>query len=610
MAIPNIPELQNSLSSGRLDRQVQYPNKIFSLAEQYIPKTQKELFVFCEYFFRTNPTLNQAIRKAAAYPITDLAYEDTDEKTEEAYNDLFTSWDLRKKLIEMGIYWYVYGNVFLSINIVPTRYLKCPDCDARIPARTFMEQENFRWLRFRFHGKCIECGKTGDQEVVDIKTKRAKFVRLVIWDPNHIEIEFNPITDEKNYIYNLPNALKNKILMGDKSTLNSTPIEFIDAVREKSNVRINPENIFHFGRPGLSATDGGWGMPAPVPALQDLFYRGLLRRAQEAIANDHILPLRLLYPQAGSHSQIDLSSFKNNMEAELKEWRKDPNRLVTAPIPVGIEQAFGSARALSVAPELAQVDQNIVIGCGFITEWVYGGISWSGSSVSLRMLENEFKNYRENIEEFLQFVTGFVGSFLGWSKPEIRLTEFKMADDALRRDFMFKLNTMEKISDQTMLDELDWDASTEAKQIRKEMLEKYDNMVLSQKLQARAQGEAQLELNQYQRKMQEQMQADAGYPPGQEPGAMGGDPNQQGAQGNGEQGQYQPPQEQQYADPMAMAQAHAEELRGFSSEDQQLILQQIQDEQPTYYDILSEVLSSEAQPEGEQRQGKRQKPTI
>ena len=91
---------------------------------------------------------------------------------------------------------------------------------------------------------------------------------------------------------------------------------------------------------------------------------------------------------------------------------------------------------------------------------------------------------------------------------------------------------------------------------------------------------------------------------------MCGDPNQQGAQGNGEQGQYQPPQEQQYADPMAMAQAHAEELRGFSSEDQQLILQQIQDEQPTYYDILSEVLSSEAQPEGEQRQGKRQKPTI
>ena len=40
---------------------ITYPNKIFSLAEHYIPENITDLFKFCKYYFLTNPILSQVI---------------------------------------------------------------------------------------------------------------------------------------------------------------------------------------------------------------------------------------------------------------------------------------------------------------------------------------------------------------------------------------------------------------------------------------------------------------------------------------------------------------------------------------------------------------------
>lgn len=601
--------------SGQLDarqspKAIQYPNKIFSLSEHYIPSTPRELFKFCRYYYNTHGPLQQAIVRASRYLITDLQFETDNADLEDAYHDLFyRKWNIRNLLTEIGIYRKVYGNCFVSVHIIPQRYVKCNVCGHMHRAINFVQSKEFVWRRFRFHGRCIKCHQEGEFQVVDVHPKKPEFVRLVIWDPSNIDIVYNEITGETAYYYSIPQRLRAKITAGNPDIISTTPQMFIQAVKEGRKVRLRHRNLFHFARPGLSASEGGWGSPAPVPALPELFHRGVLRRAQEAVAAEHIVPLRLLFPNSNTDQpaqiQYDLGDFKSKVEDQLKKWKADPNHIAIVPYPVGVSDFSGKGRSLMVTSEIAQADQTAVVGAGYPIEFVWGGLSYSGSSVSLRMLENDFINERADIEDFFEFIVGIVAPFLSWKPLSIRLSEFKMADDQLRRDFMLKLNMMGKVSDDTMLSELGMDAKVEAAKIRKELRENLPTRLMQSRLEARTQGEAQLELAGINERIQKRMMAEdpamAGMAGEVDPVAQGGDPAAQ-AQAGGQDSSVDVPT-------MAWMQAH--EIGQMEPAARQDLLNQIQQETPNYHSMLMSILGDDGQdPLPEQRPGQRATPMI
>lgn len=89
-------------------------------------------------------------------------------------------------------------------------------------------------------------------EIVDKHFNNAQNFKLVRWNPENIDIEYNPITGTTKYYYKIPNKVKKKIVSGDRDTINEIPLVFLNALKEKKSIKLDPKNLYHFKRPTLA----------------------------------------------------------------------------------------------------------------------------------------------------------------------------------------------------------------------------------------------------------------------------------------------------------------------------------------------------------------------
>ena len=88
--------------------------------------------------------------------------------------------------------------------------------------------------------------------------------------------------------------------------------------------------------------------------------------------------------------------------------------------------------------------------------------SWTGSSVSLRVLENHFLTDRELIDSFLnEFLLPNLMRYFRLPKIRLKQRDFKMADDVQQKQLAMQLNQLGKISDTTLLGQSGFDFEDE-----------------------------------------------------------------------------------------------------------------------------------------------------
>jgi hypothetical protein len=386
---------------------------------------------------------------------------------------------------------------------------------------------------------CSKCEQTTEAKVEDYNVKNLKGIRLIRWNPEYVRIEHNELTGESDYFFEIPMTIRNDILMGKPHIVEKIPNIFVEALRKSKAIRFTDDQIFHLKRPTIAQKDMGWGMPLILPVLKDTYYLQILRKAQEAIAQQHIVPLRILFPQAGSASSdpftmTDLGMWRKRIEGEIQKWRNDPNYIPILPLPVGNEVIGGEGKALMLHQEMRAWSEQIVAGMHVPIEFVFGGLQYSGSNVSMRMLENQFLGFRTmQLMMVRDFILGRVADYMGWKRPKMRFKRFKMADDLQRSALNFQLNQGQKISDTTLLDDMDYDLVQEEKYKAAELQKQLENQRRMQIANANLQGELMLIQARYQIQAQKIMQ-EAGMP---QPGAgadgqqaaqsMVGDPSQQ-----------------------------------------------------------------------------------
>jgi hypothetical protein len=161
----------------------------------------------------------------------------------------------------------------------------------------------------------------------------------------------------------------------------------------------------------------------------------ILLKAQEAVLNDYILPLRIIYPQAAEAAaspvaQMSLARFSALMTRELEKHRLDPNHKIISSIPVGSELVGAEGKTLTLYQELETQANIICNGMNVPLELWKGGLSWSGSNVSLKFLENKFLMYRKHMLQICrEFIIKKVCEYMDMTAPQISFADFRMADD-------------------------------------------------------------------------------------------------------------------------------------------------------------------------------------
>ena len=501
---------------------LRYPSPFFDIAHMYLPSSYKSMLRWCRFYFLTNPIINNVVWKMSEYPVTDLVIDSSNTNLKNRWEDFFDN-TLQFKMfrVESGLDYYCYGNSFISIFFPFRKWLICPKCKKEMRVDKF----RYKFRDFKFHGEC-SCGYNGVFKAKDIHIRSYREIRLIRWNPENVTIVHNDVTGESEYFYNIPATLSNDIRMAKRSIIEKIPQIFIQAASKNKSVKFNSGNFFHRKRPTIAQKDKGWGLPMILPVLKDTFYLQILRKAQEAIAVEHIVPLRILFPQTSSasadvFSTVNISDWKETTEREILRWRLDNNYIPLLPLPMGQQTLGGDGRALSLSQEYKIWADHIVTGMGVPLEFAFGGMSYSGSNVSMRMLENHFIEDRSNhLKMVTNFIMPAISAFMGWPTTPCHFKKFKMADDLQRSAFFMQLNQANKLSDKALLEEVDWDSTEETTRIMEEQKRAMEAQRSTALAQATIQGEAQLVMQKYQMRgqkammqMQQQPQAPAAAPP-------------------------------------------------------------------------------------------------
>ncbi|MBI4305176.1 MAG: hypothetical protein HY678_02555, partial [Chloroflexi bacterium] len=464
-------------------------------AGTYFPETPKALFRFCRYYYYTVGIIGAAVDVHAAYPVTDIVVDDDDKDLRAKWGSIVNEqFKLKSFLVEAGKDYVTFGNSFISLHIPFQRWLICPDCRHKEPIETI----TYEFKNFVFQGPCKDCGHSVRYQVEDVTIRDLKRVNLIRWSPENIDIEYNPITGDHVYRYSIPNDIRRYVALGRRHIIERIPLVFIEAIRDHQPIIFNPKNIYHLKRPALAEKNMGWGEPALIRVLKDTYYLMVLRKAREAVAHQHIVPLWVLFPQPhgelNPYEHLNLAEWRGRLEEEIKKWRQDPNYIPIMPIPLGFQFIGGTFKSLDTTPEVQNLLLNILAGMNMPQEFIYGGLQYSGTSFSIRMLANLFSSYRS---QMLEFINGFfiprISETFSIRAVKCHFTDLKLADDVQKKTLLLSLNQQNKLSTSTLLSELGLDAAMELGKVKEEMKEQGEILARQMVAQERARADAMME---------------------------------------------------------------------------------------------------------------------
>lgn len=461
---------------------------LFDFLTAFAPRKLKDLFRLCEYLYFNSSQIYAALQKFCTYPVTSIVYETQNEALKAYYEELHDKVLKTKRiLIRAAVDKFVYGNAFFSMYTPFVRFLRCPRC-ARL---TNIAQVNYRFKlkRLAFNYTCAGCRGRVDavaakdpakSGVVDRKITRKDKLAVIRWDPKLMDIDYNPMTGHSEYYYTIPKEIKERCAKGSKHLVDTMPMEFLQAIRDDKIFKFADGQIFHMRMDAPAGIEAQWGFPPLASTIKLFFYAAVLRKANEAIALDYVVPLRIVSPKVASGNAdpvltISLSRWSDQMKTSVRKWRRDPLHIMWSPIPAEVTHLGGQARALMTLGEVQAAEDNIIAAMGLPKEFIYGGFSAMGSGIQLRVLENQLVHQTGDLNDLLQWITDGSARKLGRGVVATSLAPFRFIDDVQQKTLILQLNAADPsgpwISKRTMGKAFDIDPADERKWRKQEALD-------------------------------------------------------------------------------------------------------------------------------------------
>lgn len=460
------------------DRGASHPNPAFDYLTGFVPRKLKDLFKWCDFLSVDSAHIYAALKKFGELVITDIEYSTSNDGLRRQYKRLFEkTLKIKGALLVASLDKHIYGNHFTSFYQPFVRYLKCPSCEFLINIQHTDYQFTLKKLEFRY--RCKRCGKESAGKVVDRKIVDAHRLHIIRWDPKLIDIDYSPITGQSTYYYTIPEEIKEKVKRGAKHLINTMPKEFLEAIRDNKLFEFGKDAIFHVKVPSPSGFDQAWGFPPLTATMKLHLYTKILRKANEAIAQDHILPMRVMHPAATTGmdplQSISMARWQSELKGNIKRWRRDPLHMMFAPISVGVTNVGGDGRAMLTLGEVQEADKSIMAALGIPVEFLYGGLTKTGMEGTLRLIENQLQNHADDMNDLLQWYTDKAAKFLGWERLDTKLTPLRMVDDTENKNLILNMATgaagAQVISMTTVLDKLGIDLEDERRKRLQEVID-------------------------------------------------------------------------------------------------------------------------------------------
>lgn len=480
---PLIPGMgQNGMNPMQGGNYAATGSPFFTVANQFLPRNLHDVIRWARYITTWSPVTTEVIRKLATYPVTDFIVDTKNTETKAKYSQIFDSFKLKSALHDIGFDFYTLGNVFVSIYFPIHRSLECPSCKTQYNAKS-ADFLNFR--HFEFHGQCPSCNFTGNFIRKDSKSFNIEDMNLIKWDPINVAVNHNPITNEYEYYYRVPNEVRRRVQQGDRLFVNSVPWEFIEAIKANQDFKFEKNSIYHLKNVSAGHMIEGVAIPPLISIYSLVWYQATLRKANEAISTDFMSPMRVIYPAAQTGNSdpvvsISMRNFVSRIQDAMKRHKQDNNHILIAPVPIGYQAISGEGKTLLVAAEIEQAEQSILLSLGVSKELLSGQTNWTSSTVGLRLLQNTMECYTGQLIDLIRWVMARSTTYLSLETVEVNLTPFKLTDDDNLRTFLLTMAQNGEGSPSTLYESYGMEYTKELERIREDTVAAAVNKIKTQ----------------------------------------------------------------------------------------------------------------------------------
>ena len=463
-----------------------FPDPFMDYASTVMPENIRDALRYCEFIFNSNSMIREAARRVISYFITDIEVkgigdkdigDDERGKYESFLNETL---DIRTILHSVCLDFLCYGNSFTTLVVPFRRYLSCPKCFLDVPLKQVINDPSysFKWKMPDFSANCPKCKYTGIWKRTDRRTNEPEEVRIRRWPAVEMEIRYDPVRDNRDYLWRIPEDYRLQVRRGDPQILETVPWEIVEAIAANGFLLFDKGAIYHMYEPTLSGVRArGWGISRTLVNFRHAWYCQVLHRYNEAIALDYVIPFRVISPQPQSSSlpeagdplmNMDLGGLRGQVQGMLRKHRRDPAAWHFLSTPIQYQALGGEAKNLAPTDLLEAGINNLLNGFGMPAELYRGTLSLQAALPAIRLFESSWYYLVHCMNGFLRKTTQDIGDAFGWEPAVCKLIKPSILDDVQLIMSKMQLMQSQQVSQTGVLRSLGLNFKDEQRQIMQE----------------------------------------------------------------------------------------------------------------------------------------------
>ena len=433
-------------------------------AAQYMPHTLESAWDYCAFLYHLNPAYKQAKHRIASYflapGIEFIGDKHGDKKEQEMLTDiLIDQVNVKGECIIGGMESAAYGNTFFTHYKPFDRMLYFPkETENRIPGewhvsmfeglgpvKYLYKEMMYEVIDPRDAGKAIGKRRKVRLDFYDRASKDVSRFKLIRVPVHEMHLVITPMLNNTRYVRRFSEQIRQQITQGDPFYCNDMPIEFLEALSKNEDFLYHPDHIFHMKSPTINCLrNSAWGIPETLINYRQLHHLQVMRRIDEAVARDRVLPLRIMVPNLAGAGDVMLQDMLgSNVRGEIRELianhRRDPYAIHSLPYPVTMVQAGGDAHALVQSANIEYHTNALMDAIGTPVELYKGTVEIQNMPSAFRLFESQHQFYYYSFNKVIRWTADAIQDVRGAARMQTRLSRSQMADQLEDRGIYMQL---------------------------------------------------------------------------------------------------------------------------------------------------------------------------
>jgi hypothetical protein len=452
---------------GGANGQTPFEDPFLMDSAQYMPRSMDNVWDYCFFLFHMNGSFRQAVRRVVSYFLTDIEFtgENTgDDKEQRKFKEiLLDQINIFGVLFKAGMEYGCYGNSFLR-RYFPFERVIIDKRSGHTKEYSLGMLEQLGPIKYDYKRMLYEVADPTDSPKNNASRKRvalpfrdkpSKDVTKMCVDNLDIrDIILVPslMGQETRIIYRFSQDFLFKVHNGDPFHVNSVPIEFLEAISKNEDFLFHPGQVFHLKAPTINGLrNNAWGIPETLANYRTIHHLQVLRRIDEAVGLDYLLPFRVFTPEpsaAASGALYDslFSTFKSEMTELIARRRANPTAIHAAPFPIALQELGAGGKNLVSADLVKMHTANLMEEFNIPQEMYSGVMQLQNIPTAIRLFEKSWGFMYWNFNQILKWVANGVQDVRREHRFTLQLEKSAMADDLEERGAYMQLAASGEIS--------------------------------------------------------------------------------------------------------------------------------------------------------------------